>query len=403
MSKIIVLCPDRDDDLGRKAGIKGPVIGKKDNIEAAKALMLADPGESDANTIAEAIRIANELGKKAVVVTVTGNQDRGFKADKEIARQLDLVLKKNPDAEGVYLVTDGADDDQLIPVIQSRTKILSKKTLIIKQAKELEKSYYVIKEVLRDPHFARLFFGLPGLLLLILAFFQELGVKLVILAAGVYLLLKGFGIEEAIADSFSYFKQTTSIDRASFPLYIGSLLTIILAILGGMEKFNAATNLEPIKQAASFLNGSITLFMIAVALFFLGRMGDMHYRDEPQKIKRYSLSIVTALAIWLVITKASALILGEILIDEFITWVLAAFVFSILGMALARRIYLKRYVLMRLKTGLQVYDQNGDYIGDYKNTETRSKTLLVKTGKRVQRVPLRNTLQVTDHVTVRTV
>ena len=40
----LVVCIDRDDDLGRKAGVRGPVIGEDDNFKAAKALGNIGPG-----------------------------------------------------------------------------------------------------------------------------------------------------------------------------------------------------------------------------------------------------------------------------------------------------------------------------------------------------------------------
>ena len=40
---IAVICVDRDNDFGRKAGIDGPIIGRKDNLRAAVKLALADP------------------------------------------------------------------------------------------------------------------------------------------------------------------------------------------------------------------------------------------------------------------------------------------------------------------------------------------------------------------------
>ena len=65
--KVLVICVDRDDDLGKKAKIKGPVIGREKNIEAGTALILADPGEADANTIFEAVKIFDELKKLSLI------------------------------------------------------------------------------------------------------------------------------------------------------------------------------------------------------------------------------------------------------------------------------------------------------------------------------------------------
>jgi putative membrane protein len=402
MAKVLVLCVDRDDDMGRKAHIKGPIIGRERNIKAAEALIMADPAESDANAIFEAIRIADSLKDAVDVVTLTGHQSRGYQADKTVIQQLDEVLPRYGKIDGVYLVTDGADDEEIIPLLQSRTKIVSKKTLIIRQAKELEKSYYVIKEVLRDPAFARLIFGLPGIVLLTIAFFQEMGLKIVVLAIGLYLLFKGFGLEEPVVMAARGFRETTSIERASFPLYIGAFVMALLSLWTGYERF--ATIVEPsiLKQTAAFIAGWVNLFIVAVILFLIGRIGDMHYRGEPMRIRRYGMSIVTTSALWLVAVKATSLIFGEILIDEFIGWVVLAFIGSIVGLAIVRRVYVRRYIVSRLAKDQEVYDIDGNFLGKVADVSRKDAAMHISTGKAgKKRIQFNRIVLVKDFVAVR--
>ena len=61
MDNLLVICVDRDNDLGKKAGVKGPVIGREKNLEAASKLALADPTESDANSIFAAVKKYDEV------------------------------------------------------------------------------------------------------------------------------------------------------------------------------------------------------------------------------------------------------------------------------------------------------------------------------------------------------
>ena len=74
-TKLLVLCVDRDDDLGIKAKIKGPVVGRDAVLKAATKLGLADPEDSDLNAIFEALRVYDSLPKDVVkeVAVVTGN------------------------------------------------------------------------------------------------------------------------------------------------------------------------------------------------------------------------------------------------------------------------------------------------------------------------------------------
>ncbi len=393
---VIVLCVDRDDDLGKKARIKGPVIGVNNNIKAATELLLADPEESDANTIFEAVKTFKELKDEAIeVVTITGHASRGYKADKEIRSQLKKVLSKYKKVDGVVLVTDGADDDQIIPVIHSLTRVVSKKTVIIRQAKELEKSYYVLKQLLHEPAFARIVFGLPGIILLVLAFLQELGMKIIIFTIGLYLILKGFGIEEPIINAFRNFKESTSMERVTFPLYVGSFLTFIISIWSGLEKL-ATAEADLLKQAAAFTSGFLGVFTISLFLFFIGRIGDMHYSKEYHKIKKYLTSMISTLTAVIIIAKVIDFIVGRILFDALLLWVLLAFFFSVVGTNLMKKMYVNKYVAPKLKKELDVYDAEGKRIGEIIEVSKSKRKIGVKTRKGVIRVPFSKIALVTE-------
>ena len=61
MVRTLVLTVDRDNDLGVKAAIRGPVIGRKPTITAAIKLGIADPEESDTNAILGALHHYDRL------------------------------------------------------------------------------------------------------------------------------------------------------------------------------------------------------------------------------------------------------------------------------------------------------------------------------------------------------
>ena len=61
MVRTLVLTVDRDNDLGVKAGIRGPVVGRKATLSAALRLGIADPEESDTNAILGALHHHDQL------------------------------------------------------------------------------------------------------------------------------------------------------------------------------------------------------------------------------------------------------------------------------------------------------------------------------------------------------
>ena len=68
--RTLVLSVDRDDDLGFKAQIECPVIGREACLSAANSLGLADPEDSDLNAIFQAVQIYDELQGKGEDVEI---------------------------------------------------------------------------------------------------------------------------------------------------------------------------------------------------------------------------------------------------------------------------------------------------------------------------------------------
>ncbi|ASJ07639.1 hypothetical protein A3L08_03690 [Thermococcus pacificus] len=173
--KALVLAIDRDDDFGQKAGVEGPVIGRDACVDAALKLSLADPEDSDANVVYAAVKLHDELKEsgefdEVEVALITGHPKVGLKSDMELARQLEEVLKVFP-ADGVIPVTDGAEDEQIFPIITSRVPILTSHRVVVKQSEGIETTYYIIyrymKEILSDPEVAKVVLGIPGMILLL--------------------------------------------------------------------------------------------------------------------------------------------------------------------------------------------------------------------------------------------
>ena len=136
MVEKIVLVIDRDNDLGRKAGINSPVIGRQSNLISAIKLAEVDPEDSDLNTIFGAIKLYDELkrkGEDVEIVTICGDEKVGVVSDEKIAEQLDFIKEKLK-AKSVVVVTDGSEDEFVLPIISSRLRIDGVNRIIVKQS-----------------------------------------------------------------------------------------------------------------------------------------------------------------------------------------------------------------------------------------------------------------------------
>src|SRR2546429_3705473 len=123
--KTLVLCVDRDNDIGAKTGLQAPLIGRDQNLAAATKLGLADPEDSDVNALLSAVSIYDGLQKDntdAEVATICGDVRVGAVSDLVLTKQLDQVLEQlRPDR--VFLVSDGAEDEAFSPIIGSRIRV----------------------------------------------------------------------------------------------------------------------------------------------------------------------------------------------------------------------------------------------------------------------------------------
>src|SRR5579864_904524 len=204
-SRTLLICIVRDDDIGVKTGIKTPVIGRDACVAAATKLSITDPEEADANAIFAAIKEYDNLlskGEFCEVIVVSGLFERGILADKKIRNQVAAVLKGYP-ADGGVIISDGAEGEELVPVIQSLVPIISVRKVVIKHSKSVEESYAVLGRYLRmlifDPRYARYSLGVPGIifiaLVLITISVPKVNAPLVLVVfIGVVFIIRGFDI-----------------------------------------------------------------------------------------------------------------------------------------------------------------------------------------------------------------
>lgn len=240
-SKTIVICVDRDNDIGEKAGLDTPIIGKEASLSAATKLALADSEDSDVNAIFYAINVYDRLVEEDVeaeIVLVAGDKKVGVTSDRKIGKELDEVLSKlGPDT--AILVSDGAEDESIIPIIQSRVKIDSVRRVVVKQSEHLESTFYVIKRLFEDPKFSRTFLPPIGLLLFLLAISLLFGMSgqvmgLILAFLGIYMLLKGLGRENILKNLFESAKQSLYSGKITIVVYICAVVLILVGTSKGI-------------------------------------------------------------------------------------------------------------------------------------------------------------------------
>ncbi len=293
-SRTLVLNVDRDDDIGYKAFIESPVIGRDACLNAAESLALKDPEDSDVNAIFQTIKTYDELienGEEADIAIIGGNHFRFIEGDRKIGRLLHDVITMTGSTNCI-LVTDGGEDEYVLPIITSRIPVSSIQRVVVSQMPNLEGTYYIIKKLISDPKISRFVLVLPGLALLLYAVSYVLDrpeIATIVIAGGIgaYLLYRGFSLDEMIQDQYKSLKSTLSRGRFSFVTSIGGIIIGVIAIIEGysnLAKYWDGSGLFP--ALLIFIYGSIVWFTVAGILISSGSIIDsfLHEREIFTKV-----------------------------------------------------------------------------------------------------------------------
>ncbi len=319
MPEKLVIAVDRDDDLGRKTGIQSPVIGRRANIEAAVKLALADPEESDVNTMFGAVKVYDmlkESGESVEVVTVCGDERVGVISDSKIAEQLDW-LKDNLKAKKAVVVSDGGEDEYIMPLISSRFKIDAVNRIIVRQSRTLEGTYFLIKKMLDDPKIARMTLTPLGIIFIVysvflLARYPEWGMGAIILTVGFYFLIKAYGFEDVVEEYFSTLKKALLEGRLSFVAYVVSSILILIGSVQGINMvwslYNSKTVPGLIVLVTAFIYGSVWWIVSGGIAAALGKVFDNLVERKP--VKKQVMIPFMLIAAGLVLWGASVFILS---------------------------------------------------------------------------------------------
>ena len=282
MVRTLVLTVDRDNDLGVKAGIRGPVIGRKATLTAALRLGIADPEESDTNAILGALHhhdrlVENAQGNDEIeIALLTGDVRVGPRSDRAIAMQLDEVIQEfQPDS--AVLITDGADDEASLPIITSRVRVDHVEKVIVRQSRGIESTYYYVAKAIDDPRWR------AKLLVPVAVFLMIIGLGLIIpgggaligampLFIGIWLLAKGLGWEQQLERLMIDMRESATGGIWSSLLWGLSIVSVLLAVLTAYQVFSATSTeidgyvawLAPYEFSVDSVNRDIAVWAIAI-------------------------------------------------------------------------------------------------------------------------------------------
>lgn len=286
--RTLVLSVDRDDDIGYKADVASPVVGRAACLAAANALGLADPEDSDTNAIFQAVKIYDDLlsrGEDVEVALISGNHMHMIEGDRKIAASLEKVVAETGSTNCI-VVTDGAEDEFVIPIVQSRIPVSSINRVIVNQIPNLEGTYYIVKKLLNDPKVARFVLVPIGLAMLLwgIAYLldrPQIANFTVVAAIGIYLLYRGSGIDEVFSGFANALRTSLTRGKFSFFTYIaGILLVIVGVIMGLMNLLVYYIEIGLLLYFLIFVYGAVLWLALAGIVSSIGIIIDNYFFDR---------------------------------------------------------------------------------------------------------------------------
>ncbi|MEM2643565.1 MAG: DUF373 family protein [Candidatus Bathyarchaeia archaeon] len=360
IERILVVCVDRDNDVGRKAGVKTPIFGKKENIDAALKLLLADPEEADANAMFEAVRICDSLEKSSSgsllcqVVTIAGSELGGIAADRKLIAELNEALKEFKPSS-LILVTDGFSDKDVLPLIQSRVPVTSVRRVIVKHSEAIEETAALLSRYLRkiveDPRYSRIFMGLPGVLLIMLGVLSLLAVFIRydiwmwawifgLIIVGSYLFGKGYGLDKKIASAITKISLPHGLVSGSSLVF--GILLIIVGLYQSISQITSNPDVIPNPPPSDLniwlslmprilgliISMSITIVVIGFSIILFGR-ALRYILERDSRFWRTIIFIAVCAWSWKIFNEAAEILINPLLpLDDLIASIIIGVVIA---------------------------------------------------------------------------
>jgi putative membrane protein len=303
MKKTLVLVVDRDDDFGVKAGVATPVIGIEEVSAAASMLGVVDPEDSDVNTVYAAIKIYNELKAEAEdveVALICGDTKVGHRSDIKVVEELEEVIRTvNPDR--AVLVSDGAEDEYVYPMITSRIKVDSVKKVYVKQAPGLEGAFYVLTKILRDDDKKKRLLPPIGVLMMLISavimfpafmnyrdsgnfsYLYNMTGAIVLFAIGLIICLYAYRAREMLAKYMGNILNNIKLGDPTVIFFIAALALFCIGMILGSMAALSPHDISDGERALMFISNSMWMFAFAYICNDFGKFIKRYI--EEQKIQ----------------------------------------------------------------------------------------------------------------------
>ncbi|MFB6113535.1 MAG: DUF373 family protein, partial [Halodesulfurarchaeum sp.] len=228
--RTLVVVVDRAGDVPGKTGLATPIAGWEAIQSLVVDLGIADPEDSTVNCLLEGLNVTKGLrdeDEEAIVAVVSGGTEGVVGADQAIAREVDELMERyDPDAS--IVVIDSTEDERLLPIVESRLRVDSVDRVVVRQARDLESTYYFLKQFLADEELRTTVLVPIGIVLLVFPAILMLSSPAVAVGSiaaviGLFSLYKGLSVDDHVTDLSTQAREALYSGRVSIEHDIGGI------------------------------------------------------------------------------------------------------------------------------------------------------------------------------------
>jgi putative membrane protein len=308
----LVVCIDRGSDSIERA--EPPIVGREAVESLVTDVGITDPENSRVNCLLEALKVERDLestGEEAIVGVVSSAGDT-VSADRSIASQTDALVQ-DYDPDSAIVVVDSAEDERLVPIIESRIQVDAVDRVVVRQARDIESTYYLLKQFLADEQLRQTVLVPAGIALLVFPILwmvtgPAIAGGAITAVFGVFLLYKGLGIDDYVSTMPGQVRDALYSGQISLVTYVvGGGLALIGVFVGAIGVSQTTQN-SVIILAMRFAFDAIPWLTIAALAASTGRLMDEIIRNERVRSAHLNL-LFGAVALGLIIRGFSAYVL----------------------------------------------------------------------------------------------
>ncbi|MEF8843529.1 MAG: DUF373 family protein [Haloarculaceae archaeon] len=280
----LVVCVDR-------GGLApdGPLVGTEAVRELVVEAGTEDPEDSRVNCLLEALRVARDLeetGEEAIVAVVSGRRTADpVAADRAVANQTDeLVERYDPDS--AIVVIDSAEDERLLPIVESRVRVDAVDRVVVRQAHDIESTYYLLKQFLGDEELRGTVLVPIGVtllafpLLLLLVDSLTVAVSAIAAVIGMFLLYKGLGVDDLLARLPGVLREAFYAGQVSLVTYVVGAGLALVGVFAGVIGVSGMADPAPLLVVMRFVFDSVPWLALAALAVATGRLLDELLAEE---------------------------------------------------------------------------------------------------------------------------